>query len=397
MTPKQSFGQFAKSKRTAAGLGLRQAANQMRISGAYLSRVENNVDHASAELIFRMAKAYSCDLEELNTVASRPEVAATVRGKSLSLSEELRALYRIGGSLTAAEVEDMIRHVLKKRNMSDADIERELAMLRAELPRIRSSQREGLFAADIRPRFLSRRAIDAMAYRLLAEHGFVNDAYVPPTPVETLAEGIEGVRYEIRELPSKDGEPIVLGLTRRDENLQREVVINSVLADSDRQTDKHRFNFTLAHELFHAIEHLPLAPTSLRPGMMRRDLLYVEHGTTKARASRAQKAVASWAKGTRAHPLMHNEDWREWQANTFAAALLMPDWAVRRRFEGIFGEEFRVAESETNVREFALETASSNGVSNDPDGKTLAEAFAVSRQAMAIRLMDLGLVKGVTA
>jgi len=52
----------------------------------------------------------------------------------------------------------------------------------------------------------------------------------------------------------------VLGLTGWDEGGNRQIVINSVLADRQWESEEHRFNFTLGHELFHAIEHLPRVP-----------------------------------------------------------------------------------------------------------------------------------------
>src|SRR5580692_6173141 len=93
-----SFGTFARNKRLEANLGLREAARKMAISAAYLSRVENDVDGPSASLIMKMSAVYPCDLEELNTAARRPSVSATTRGRSLELNEQLRALYRMGGS-----------------------------------------------------------------------------------------------------------------------------------------------------------------------------------------------------------------------------------------------------------------------------------------------------------
>jgi Zn-dependent peptidase ImmA (M78 family)/transcriptional regulator with XRE-family HTH domain len=396
-----SFAEFAKRTRLEAHLGLREAARKMGISAAYLSRVENDVDPPSADLIIKMSREYACDLEELNAAARRPSISATTRGKSLQLSEELRALYRIGGALSAAEVEDMIRHVLKNRKMTDEEIEKELSNLRSELPRIRNSQREGLFAADIRPRVLSKRRVVSMAYDLLSQNGLDHDRYLPPTPVERLVEGVDGITYEIRDLPSKDGEPIVLGLSRRDRGFQRQVVINSVLADSNRATDTYRFNFTLAHELFHAIEHLTIGPNATPTGMMRysgSEAAYVERRIAPLKPSRAERAVNIWAKADRSRArLFTNEDWREWQANTFAAALLMPEWALVDMFKFRLGDEYLLIPEGSTVREFALEVAGTREFRARIFEESLAERFAVSRQAMAIRMIDLGLIREVAA
>jgi Zn-dependent peptidase ImmA (M78 family)/transcriptional regulator with XRE-family HTH domain len=368
----------------------------MGVSAAYLSRVENEVDPASAELRVKMATLYEREIEDFNTAATSPAVAAETRGRALQLSEDLRALYRMGGDLSSDEVEDMIRYVLKKRGLGEAEIERELAQLRAELPRIRNNQGDGLFAADIKPRWLTKKGISAIAYRLLASQGLDQQTYAPPTPVELLVERQEGITYKISDLPaSKDGEPIVLGLSKWNGPLERQVVINSALADSRKGTDVHRFSFTLGHELFHAIEHLPRASFSKAVGFARSqmDEVIVERHPAGSRKSPAQRAVDRWTRASKPRALFTNEDWREWQANTFSAALLMPEWAVAKEFAGRADSEFVEVSQDANAREVAFDFAGGTLFGGTLHLKTLADIFAVSTQAMAIRLLDLGLVR----
>jgi Zn-dependent peptidase ImmA (M78 family) len=90
--------------------------------------------------------------------------------------------------------------------------------------------------------------------------------------------------------------------------------------------------------------------------------------------------------------LTSDEDWREWQANYFAASLLMPREHLTREFE----ERFRCASLETpdgmNVREYAFEAATTNITPHYVCDESLSSLFGVSGQAMAIRLMQTGLV-----
>ncbi len=175
-------------------------------------------------------------------------------------------------------------------------------------------------------------------------------------------------------------------------------MINSVLADSNRESDEHRFNFTLGHELFHAIEHLPRVPREAIAPLARMqvsDALYVECEAVKMRST-AERAVNSWANNSvGARGLVTDEDWREWQANTFSSALLMPHWAITAEFRRRLGAESVMVDRSANPREAALQIAGELVFESDNYEKSLAGLFAVSRQAMAIRLLELGLVKEV--
>jgi transcriptional regulator with XRE-family HTH domain/Zn-dependent peptidase ImmA (M78 family) len=388
------FGDFARKVRLSKKIGLRQAARKMGVSPAYLSQVERNVDPPSLRLLAAMSQLYDRSEEELRRMADRAPVESRENRETPRSFEQLRALYRMDAMFTPAEVEDMIRHFLKKRGMTEAEIERDLARLRAELPRLHKSGREGLFAADIKPRFLSKHAIAKIAYRILEKNGIGEGNYKPPTPVELLVEE-EGLAYVIDVLPSKDGDPIVLGRTRWNDG-RAEVTINADLAASDRECDGCRFRFTLCHEFFHAIEHLPLAESNA--GQLARTAVesvsFIDRAANRFR-SRAERAVERWATREKAHGLSTREDWREWQANAFAAALLMPEWAVKHYFNLRLGAESTPSYENKNCRETALEIAGERVFGTKIYSKSLAQKFEVSRQAMAIRLLDLSLVQEV--
>ncbi|MGA7630362.1 MAG: XRE family transcriptional regulator [Terriglobales bacterium] len=389
-----SFGDFARELRRKKELGLRDAARLMNVSPAYLSQVERDKESPSRRLMASMSQLYECPTAKIQAAAERAGVQQSGRRPPTRSVDELRALYRLGAMFTTDEVEGMVRHILQQRGMGEDDIERELAKLRADLPRIRNSGGDGLFAADIRPRVLSKRGIAQMAYRLLQRNGLDRSSYTPPTPIELIAENEEGVAYVIDDLPSSDGDPIVLGRSRWD-GLEREITISADLAASEKEHDRHRFRFTLGHELFHAIEHLPLAASS-RDGLQRTSTLEIGF-VDRARhtLSRAERAVDQWANTQKLRRLLTREDWREWQANTFASALLMPDWAVRKHFLKRLQEEYVDTPEDESCREAALRIAGERFFSGRLYISTLAQLFDVSRQAMAIRLLDLGLVQEV--
>lgn len=392
MPPKaQSFGEFARSVRLQAGYGLREAARKMGISAAYLSRVENDVDAPSAGLTIKMSSLYRRPVEDFNAVAHSAAVKATVRGRQIQANEDLRALYRMAETLTSGELDEAIRFVLKNRGLRNDEIERELLRLRAELPRLRQGRRDGLLAADIRRRILSKRAISAMADELLEGAGIGSATYTPPTPVEQVVEEQPGLAYRIEELPWND----VLGLTKLHGG-ERHIIINARLADKSDSTSQHRFNFTLAHELFHAIEHLRPEASRAPTVMQRQVLALIESDVENSpRRSAAQKAVDRWAMSEKGPGLRTDEDWREWQANVFASSLLMPAWSLQREFRLRIGTEFVVVEHTTQLREVALQIAGDVFGGDIVHANSLADLFDVSRQAMAIRLLELRLIREV--
>lgn len=395
----ESFGRFARRQRQAAGLGLRQAARLMGMSATYLSRVESDTDPPSAKLLHEMANAYKLPISDLAAQARArigDRSAAAAHGLALESSAELRALYRMGTSLSAEEIQQFLRDYLReKKGFSENEIEYELAKLKSELPRIVKG-RDDMFASQVRPRRLSKERIDKAAYSLLARYGLDEKTFSPPTPVELIVEQEPGIKYRIDKLAcKKTGEPLVLGLTGWNDDGDREIIINGVLADSSNKTDGHRFNFTLAHELFHAIEHLPLTAPAVMPGMARIQFCDTAYSPPLVQSlSGAARAVDRWAaidSGPRS--LNNDEDWREWQANTFAAALLMPRWGVTTEFQRRLGTDSINVPQGSKPREVALEIAGGILFNHVVYERSLGEIFAVSRQAMAIRLLDLKLVR----
>lgn len=344
-----------------------------------------------------LARHYKIPVEELTSRATKPKASAAAHGRTMQASPELRALYRLGAQVEAVELAEFIRNFLRDKGVNETEIEKQLAQLKSELPRIAKNARDGLFAAEAKPRFLSKRKITSMAYETLRRNGLGEENYIPPTPIELLVDNEDGVLYRIEELKSdKRGNPLVLGLTGWDESGNRQIVINTMLADSSRESDAHRFNFTLGHEFFHALEHLPRVPREAIAPMARTQTygaLFVEGERVNYR-SHAARAVDSWAEKT-AGPrgLTTDEDWREWQANVFSSSLLMPEWAVRAEFQLRLEAEDVTVVQPTSLRDYALQLAGERVFQFKIHDQSLADLFAVSRQAMAIRLMELGLIK----
>ncbi len=99
-----------------------------------------------------------------------------------------------------------------------------------------------------------------------------------------------------------------------------------------------------------------------------------------------------WEKKTKRRLETH-EDWQEWQAQYFASEILMPHRSVRSEFERRFNAAEVLTPARCSQCEFADELAGETFFSDGVIRRSLHEVFAVSRQAMAIRLCELGLVQ----
>jgi transcriptional regulator with XRE-family HTH domain len=391
---RQSFGEFVRQARLKASLTLREAARRMNFSASYLSRVESGDEAPSPKLLASMSKEYNLEIEKLTALASKKSTGAY--GHILRDSAELRALYRVGSMLTPEEVENFLRRVLtEKLGLAGESLENEIRKLKSELPRLRKGT-EGLFAADVKPRLLSRKQINAMAEAFLHKYGLNLKTYKPPTPIEFLVESEPDIRLRITELDQNPtGKPHVLGMTRWGFNNIKEIFLNSTLAEHRNDTSEYRLLFTLGHELFHAIEHLPLMAANCQPQTecFRTAILnsaVISQDTVK---TEVQRAIECW-RDTNSQPrkLWTAEDWREWQAQTFSACVLMPEWAVKHEFQN------RLQMSKIKCREnqkphnLAFDIATQNIFGNLRYSESLNQLFKVSAQAMAIRLLSLNLV-----
>lgn len=184
----------------------------------------------------------------------------------------------------------------------------------------------------------------------------------PPIPVEDIVERHLGLRLCYEDLEERLGIPDVLGATYVG---SRKIVINERLFE-DRS--EGRLVFTAAHEVGHWVLHRRYAAEARRL-----------QGPAESIVCRSRDAR---------EPI-------EWQADAFAASLLMPAKAVRRAFKRVCGEKPLVLQ---NVRA-ALGAGTRYVEPCAEHWPLLAEAVCaeggfsnVSKQAMIIRLQELGLL-----
>jgi Zn-dependent peptidase ImmA (M78 family) len=182
----------------------------------------------------------------------------------------------------------------------------------------------------------------------------------PPIPIEDILSmmGLRCIFFDFEQI----GTPDVLGATYVKKKL---VAINADLLD-DRS--KGRAAFTMAHEAGHWVLHRNLLAIANRHGNMEEAIF--------CRAQDARKPI-------------------EWQADYFASCLLMPEDMVRSAFKNTFEPD--VIDIVNVEKDFvSLPFCFDFSVDNWPfiaDAVRTTGGFEnVSRQAMIIRLQELGLV-----
>lgn len=213
--------------------------------------------------------------------------------------------------------------------------------------------------------YLEVRQIESAATELLRRYSkWKGTVPRPPIPIDDIVEGLLDLSLSVDNLCERLGNADVLGATWLDE---RHVVI-----DSSVEGNLGRFAFTLAHETGHWQLHRPI--------------IEMEKVTVPL-FSRAPNERASPAIVCRTS---RKRDPAEWQADAFAACLLMPASDVRAAVKAAFGDELPTSEG-IEARRKAGEP--------DPWLKGVAEHVVetgnfenVSNEAMRHRLLDLKLV-----
>ena len=394
MTNPTTFGEHIRNERIRASLGLREASRLLGISPSYLSRLEaDEFKPPSGTLLLRMAQTYRSDISRMMDLAKSRQ--AEVMAADSGVAPAVQAFYRLAHNQSPEMQEAMIRGALDALDMPNDQKEQILSQLRAMLSRVhgkdlprRAHDGDGLFAFDIAPRFLSRDKIRDIA-RAVLEQAFGCEIPIP-VPLETIINKVDRgivlvVHDEIEGGRLRDGSPAVLGMSRwsRD-GRRRELVIHEELFEAKDAPSRRRANYTIAHELFHCIEHLPLIQVRTPQAVLARSVGYVTFAPELGNNCWFDRQKGPRKLGTR-------EDWREWQANTFAAELLMPPASVSAAFEELFGvcrmdvEEGARSESADHVARTIVTDDFGNHTS-------LVDRFDVNPQAMAIRLMSLDLV-----
>ena len=136
-----------------------------------------------------------------------------------------------------------------------------------------------------------------------------------------------------------------------------------IYIDSSMAYGSERFNFTLAHELGHYTFHRGLQVAG-------------EHSETDADLE-LQHVQGSDRRG-----------WLEWQANTFAAAFLLP----RRHVPNVVVAKQRDLDIVRNLGQIYLDRQATNVTAYEKILQALAQLFVVSRSCIHRRLIELNLL-----
>ena len=213
--------------------------------------------------------------------------------------------------------------------------------------------------------YLTPAQLDQVVAELLGNYGKWRGASVrPPIDVDEIAEGYLGLTLELADLRQLLGADDVLGATWFDERLLR--------VDRSLEGKEGRFAFTVAHEIAHWQLHRPLYEME----KVTFELFPLQLGVKPAAAivCRAQDRKSP----------------AEWQADQFAARLLMPASHVRAAAQRASGSILaswhglnasrKAGILDPRLRSFAGDVIGAGDFSN------------VSNEAMCYRLLDLKLV-----
>lgn len=213
-------------------------------------------------------------------------------------------------------------------------------------------------------KFLSESQIEKAAMQLLAGYSAKFGPISAPIPVDEVLECYLGLNLDFKDL-SVYGDD-VLGATWPRE---KRVAVDQSLDPSVFPHKLGRYRFTVAHE----IGHLELHAHQLRDGEQ------------PALFGKTEGPAIVCRSGSKKEPI-------EWQADQYAAHLLMPADMVYPVWREVYGDKPYVAIDEiaelsqrADATEFTTPTVSV--------ARKMAKRFEVSGQAMQIRLESLRLIR----
>jgi Zn-dependent peptidase ImmA (M78 family) len=188
----------------------------------------------------------------------------------------------------------------------------------------------------------------------------------PPIPVEDIIERGLNLKLAFIDFQKELGISGVLGATYID---QRLICANQNLLKSGTEG---RLNFTFAHEIAHWVLHRQLVVSTYGARCYRSRIL--------CRTSDRKKPI-------------------EWQADYFASCLLMPEDWINRGFQKVYGSKpLKICNIESTFNGPIYYEPCVNNWCLIADAVRKAGGFSnVSKEAMMIRLQDLGLVINETA
>jgi Zn-dependent peptidase ImmA (M78 family) len=228
--------------------------------------------------------------------------------------------------------------------------------------------------------YLSKAVIEAEADLLLAEFARAHyEVVAPPVPIDEIVELHLKLAFEIIDLRTLFGHGDIHGAIWIN---QKRIAVDARLDPTNHPAKRGRYHYTLAHETGHWRLHRKHflrrkdAPTLFGDDHPKPDCV--------CRSSEKKKPI-------------------EWQADFFAAQLLMPRAMVKDAWEQWRGEPGPVTLDDLGDRKgtlLAAEILKRGSAKTGPDAEAdmileqlsrpLAEQFQVSPEAMRIRLEALG-------
>ncbi len=153
--------------------------------------------------------------------------------------------------------------------------------------------------------WLSKKWINQKAQDVITEYeSAIGGKVAPPIPVEDIIERGLNLKLGVIEIEDKTGLVDILGATYVK---QRLVFVNATLLESRYEG---RLNFTWAHEAGHWVLHRQfVVPDTLKESIQ---------GTILCRSKDSKRPI-------------------EWQADYFAACLLMPELWIKEAFRNTYG------------------------------------------------------------
>ena len=228
--------------------------------------------------------------------------------------------------------------------------------------------------------FLRENVIESEAELLLAEFGREHGSIVcPPVPIDEIIELHLKLELEIRDLRTLFGIGDVHGAIWFRE---RRIAVDEQLDPVRHPGKRGRYHFTLAHEVGHWRLHRKYFIASDR------QKVFFDGGSVPSYVCRSTEKKL---------PV-------EWQADCFAACLLMPHKLVRSTWEDWRGglEPIVLSEIPDHRQRYHAELKRRGVAKSGPDGvedmvfentvRPFADLFEVSAEAMRIRLEKFGLL-----
>jgi Zn-dependent peptidase ImmA (M78 family) len=229
--------------------------------------------------------------------------------------------------------------------------------------------------------FLQDQEFEEAAALMLAEYGHQHGQVIaPPVPIDDIVEEHLKLVIEIRDLRAEYPEGDVLGAIYFNEKL---IVVDQSLVPEDFPAMLGRYRFTLAHELGHWRLHRHL---------------YLRRAN--------ERSLLPDGPARPNHVLRSRQyDPKEVQANRFASCLLMPREMIKREWfdwrgsmDPIYLDELQAQQQQILAAEMirrgglSMGEEAINNVLMEHAARPLAEKFAVSPEAMRIRLEGMKLL-----